>query len=313
MRANSVVLVFVLFSLLATFSVAECGVLPEGAIGCIPFTVVSDNTMSINTQIMLNFDVGSVNPYVRSDLANIQPYNITNGVDYIGWNENGTSNTVNSVGIWVLVPQGFTNDSDIALAIYPMNVVNYNATGDWGEAPELSESNGIYDNGKLEFPAFYSNFSYSTDWTGVGGGVTSSSFSSNGLGLSDNWAWGGFRYSTGMSNAGDVLEGYIMAASGDYSSVAIGTCSGSFFDYLSPSYNNAYEISGTAGCGNGNGGTGKDSTGGAAPHGTWLIEGGQTDASTGIDTEYINYNAVVSQDAFYTSHREYSSRSFRVL
>ncbi|MEM5820022.1 MAG: DUF2341 domain-containing protein [Candidatus Aenigmatarchaeota archaeon] len=143
----------------------------------IPITI--SNNQNISTPAPFQ-QLITINPSLigsnlfSSDLGNIRFY-----ADYAftqplyAWVESGNSNTATTTNIWVLLPNGIPAQSSITIYMRLENIGTEYDGIYMGEAPQLSQTYGQYDNGARVFN-FYDNFTGTTpssNWT-YGGTIT---------------------------------------------------------------------------------------------------------------------------------------------
>ena len=138
---------------------------PAGVLRYIP--VVVDNTQNQSTQVPFNLEVKIDSYALRSiespSLGNVVWFSL-NGSIIPSWIQANASSSSNCTIYWLKlnfpIPPDFS--TTIFIGFDNTSVTNFiNSTGLEGEAPQLSNIYGEYDNGNLIFP-FYSNFSGST-------------------------------------------------------------------------------------------------------------------------------------------------------
>ncbi len=108
-------------------------------------------------QQMLVFDSALFQQIENGDLSNVK-FSYPNGTVIPSWIESGASNLSVQTIYWLKL-NGLAAASEQAISMYfaPKGTNFFNATGDVGEAPQLSRSYGEYDNGAQVF-AWYENF-----------------------------------------------------------------------------------------------------------------------------------------------------------
>jgi hypothetical protein len=114
-------------------------------------------------QQLINIDPATIgSSYFSSDLGNIRFYADSAFTQPLyAWVESGNSNTSTSTNIWVNLPNGIPANSSTTIYIQLLPVGTEYDGVYMGEAPQLSSSYALYDNGTNVF-SFYDNFAGTT-------------------------------------------------------------------------------------------------------------------------------------------------------
>lgn len=135
---------------------------PAGVLRYIP--VIVDNTQNLSTQVPFDLEVKIDSYALRSvespSLGNVEWFSL-NGTIIPSWIQCNASSSSNCTIYWLKlnnqIPPDFS--STIFMGFENTSVSNFvNGSGLEGEAPQLSDIYGEYDNGNIVFP-FYCNFS----------------------------------------------------------------------------------------------------------------------------------------------------------
>ena len=197
---------------------------------------------------------GKANITGYHSFQNVEFFNITSGNVIDSWLENYTKNYA---VFWIKIPQGLPayatlNDIAVGFAANTTNLFNSVTTG---EAPELSQTYGGYDNGANIF-TLYDNFIGTTQGSNWNWGSAGGKFSvNNGLDFSSKSGWNWVR--SQQWYAGVVFDMYVPTLT-----IVSGNPYAGFFNYTSGgTYDNVYFTS-----------TGYFSTNDASLNGTLILD-----------------------------------------
>ena len=128
----------------------------------VPITLTNNrNTPTVKgLEIPLNVNFLAYNSYLISDVGNIRFFNSTTfnssselpaWLEYYSGNTTNSANTATSSAVWIaLKGTSITANSHITIYMVFENGVDFDGVY-WGEAPELSQTYGQYDNGAQVF------------------------------------------------------------------------------------------------------------------------------------------------------------------
>jgi hypothetical protein len=127
----------------------------------VPVTLTNYQSIPIlnGTQVLLNINWSNYRSYLSSNLSNVEFFNYNFSPLY-AWIETNASSTAQKSLVWIKLNRGGINANSqvtIYLGFLNLSTNNFSPEGYLGEAPRLSSSYGVYDNGPLVFN-YYTNF-----------------------------------------------------------------------------------------------------------------------------------------------------------
>jgi YD repeat-containing protein len=136
----------------------------------VPITISNwvGSSVSSGTQVLVNIDWQSFEPFVANNLQNVEFYDSSHNPVY-AWCESGCSNTSTSSNVWMKLDQSIAAGQTVTyyLGIDSSSTNNLSPTGYWGLNPTATSIYAQYDNGAKVFN-FYDNFagtSLASGWT----------------------------------------------------------------------------------------------------------------------------------------------------
>ena len=222
---------------------------PAGVLRYIP--VVVDNTQNQSTQVPFDLEV-RIDSYALRSMESISLGNVVwfslNGAIIPSWIQNNASSSSNCTIYWLKlnspIPQDFS--TTIFMGFENTSVSNFvNSTGLEGEAPQLSNIYGEYDNGNQIFP-FYYNFSGSVLPYGWEAGCSNSGHVSvdNGLLINESHNCSLAYANTNLPvNQNEIVESLVTCfnESGGYPPIeGVGMSTSKFLQYLK--FNNSRPV-----------------------------------------------------------------------
>ena len=156
---------FVLSPYLVPAANAGGPAIPSGVLDYVPVQLTNSQTSAVTggTQVPLTVDWSSYSTYLNAQATNVVFFDSA-GHPLNAWMETfvATSDVadlvwvqLNSTGIPALQAR------TIYMGFYSTSTNNFNPSGNWGEAPTITATYGLYDNGAQVF-TFYDNFAGTT-------------------------------------------------------------------------------------------------------------------------------------------------------
>lgn len=142
---------------------------PPGIVAYVEITVTNSQQVSTPSpfQQMITVNSAAYGTYEASNLQNIEFFDSLGNI-IPSWLESGNSNKATSTVYWLNLEGGIPAESNLTIymgfAIISTNLLSAQTTG---EAPQLSQVYGEYDNGAKVFPFYdgFSGLSLSSQWS----------------------------------------------------------------------------------------------------------------------------------------------------
>jgi hypothetical protein len=132
----------------------------------VPITMTNSESSAVvaGTQVRIMFNASTYSSYLMNDLGNIRFYRTNDWLDasrMYAWNENGTAATQTNVVFWLKLTDQIPSNSSLTVYMAFMQSGTVYDGLHWGQAPQLSNPYGRFDNGINVFD-FYDNFAGTT-------------------------------------------------------------------------------------------------------------------------------------------------------
>ena len=135
--------------------------IPQGEVAYVPITLTNSQSSATAApfQQMVTFDPATYSAYEASDLGNIRfcadKYCATTLSAWLESCATSCSPSSTSAVVWVNLPNGISGSSSVTVYLTFWGTGTHFDGNQWGEAPQLSSTYGLYDNGGNVFDLYF--------------------------------------------------------------------------------------------------------------------------------------------------------------